>query len=238
MDGPEPVKLDELCEELGYAFKDHSLLVRALTHSSFSYETTKSVQGSNEVLEFLGDAVVNLVTAALLIEKFPDRQEGDLSKMRAELVNERSLAEVARRIGLEKRLLIGKSARVTEEEIPRSILADGVEALIGAIFLEAGYEAASEIVARFITPLLEEASLEKGTDYKTRLQEYTQKVYKVLPEYRLESAEGAEHRKVFESSVWVLGEKRGVGRGRSIKASEQAAARRALETLSEHDPPM
>ena len=231
MNGPEPVKLDELCEELGYVFKDRSLLVRALTHSSFSYETTKSVQGSNEILEFLGDAVVNLVTAALLIEKFPDRQEGDLSKMRAELVNERSLAEVAKRIGLERKLLIGKSARVAGEEIPRSILADGVEALVGAVFLEAGYEAASRIVVRFIAPLLEGVSLEKGTDYKTRLQEYTQRVYKVLPEYRLEGAEGAEHRKVFESSVWVLGEKRGVGRGRSIKASEQEAAKRAMEAF-------
>jgi len=227
----EAAKLDELGRELGYVFKDRSLLVKALTHSSFSYEATGSVHGSNEVLEFLGDAVINLVTASLLMKRFPKRQEGDLSKMRAELVNERTLVEVAERLHLKERLLIGKSARVGGREIPRSVLADGVEALIGAVFLEAGYETASRIVARFIVPFLEEASFEKGTDYKTRLQEYTQKIYKELPKYHLEGKEGPEHSKVFESSVWVRGERRGWGRGRSIKASEQEAARRALEAF-------
>jgi len=227
----ESETLNDLCEALGYDFRDRSLLIQALTHSSYRYETTKSVRGSNEVLEFLGDAVVNLVTAALLIEQFPDKQEGDLSKMRAELVNERSLADVARRIGLGEALLIGKSAWVPEREMPRSILADGVEALIGAIFMEGGYEAAARIVTRFITPLLDKTSIEEGSDYKTRLQEHTQKVYRVLPEYRLEDAFGPEHQKVFESSVWVDGKKMGVGKGRSIKASEQAAAKQALEKL-------
>ncbi len=231
MYGVEAKRLEELCRALGYDFRDRSLLVQALTHSSFCYETTKSVRGSNEVLEFLGDAVVNLVTAVLLIERFPDKQEGDLSKMRAELVNERSLAGVAKRIGLEEVLLIGKSARVPEQEIPRSILADGVEALIGAVFREGGYETAERIVARFIAPLLDRTALEKGSDYKTRFQEHAQKVYKVLPEYRLESACGPEHRKIFESSVWIDGRKMGMGRGRSIKASEQAAAKQALEKI-------
>ena len=222
---------DELSEVLGYTFRDGDLLAQALTHSSYRYETTRSVRGSNEVLEFLGDAVVNLVTAALLIDRFPDKQEGDLSKMRAELVNERSLAEVARQIGLEDRLLIGKSARIPGKEIPASILADGIEALIGAVFKDGGFEAASRIVASFITPLLDAKTLEAGTDYKTRLQEYTQKAYKTLPEYHLEATDGPEHRKVFKSSVWVRGERVGEGHGRSIKASEQEAARQALAAL-------
>ena len=238
MEKVDPKKLDDLCKALGYTFRDRSLLVRALTHSSFSYETSGDVRGSNEVLEFLGDAVIDLATAALLMDRFPDKQEGDLSKMRAELVNERSLAEVAVGIGLEEILLIGKSARVPDGEVPRSILADGVEALIGAVFTEGGYDAASRIVTRFLTPLLDRRSLEKGTDYKTRLQEYSQRVYRVLPEYRLEDAAGPEHAKVFESSVWIEGKRMGTGKGRSIKASEQAAAKRALERIpGEGDPP-
>jgi ribonuclease-3 len=229
--GIDSGKLGEFYEVIGYKFKEPSLLVQALTHSSFSYETTKQLTGSNEVLEFLGDAVVNLVTAMVLIEKFPDKQEGDLSKMRAELVNERSLAEVARRFGLDGKLLIGRSARVPGEEIPQSILADGVEALVGAVFKEGGFKEANRFVRQFLTSLMDGMSLDGGTDYKTRLQEHTQKVHKALPEYRLENAVGPEHMKVFESSVWILGRKMGMGKGRSIKASEQEAAKHALMAL-------
>ncbi len=210
-----------------------------MTHSSYSYETSGSVSESNEVLEFLGDAVLSLSVASYLVDHFPDRNEGDLSKMRAELVNERTLVQIAKRIGLDKRLMIGKSAKVGNREIPRSILADGVEALVGAVFRDGGYQAASDLVVRLLTPFLIDGAFERGTDYKTRLQEYSQRIYKVLPGYRLEGATGPDHLRIFESSVWIGNEKMGEGKGRSIKTSEQEAARRALERagiLSRDDP--
>lgn len=232
-------RLHELCDVIDYNFRDNSIFIQAMTHSSYSYETSGRVSGSNEVLEFLGDAVLNLSVTSYLIDHFPDRNEGDLSKMRAELVNERTLAQIAKHIGLDGRLLIGKSAKVSSHEIPHSILADGVEALIGAVFRDGGYQAASDLVVRLLTPFLIDGAFERGTDYKTRLQEYSQKAYKVLPHYRLEGAMGPDHLRLFESSVWIGNEKMGEGQGRSIKASEQEAARRVLERvgiLSRDDP--
>jgi len=231
MRGSDIDKLNELCDVINYYFKDINILAQAMTHSSFSYETTGSVTASNEVLEFLGDAVINLATANLLIEHFPGSDEGDLSKMRAELVSEHTLAQIAKQIGLYDVLFIGKSARVTSGGIPDSILADGLEALVGAVFRDGGYNTASELVARFLLSFLDDGTLEKGTDYKTRLQEYSQKFYKVLPEYRLEGSKGPDHLRIFESSVWIHGKKMGEGKGRSIKASEQQAALRSLEKL-------
>jgi len=196
----ERYKLNELCDVISYNFRDDSLLLKALTHSSFSYEKTRHLSDSNEVLEFLGDAVVNLSVAAYLVARFPEKREGDLSKMRAELVNERTLSEVAQHIGLDKRLRIGKSARAGEEAIPRSVLADGVEALVGAVYMDGGYGAAYDLVIRLLTPFLDNTDFERGTDYKTRLQEHTQRAYRVLPDYRLEETMGPEHQRVFESS--------------------------------------
>jgi ribonuclease-3 len=224
-------KLNELCERIGYYYKDNSILIKALTHSSYSYETTQNLAGSNEILEFLGDAVVNLSVARYLIDRFPEKDEGDLSRMRAELVNERTLARVAEIIGLEKRLLIGKSARLEGEDIPRSLLADGVEALVGAAFQDGGYAVASALVMRLLASFLDDTSFETGTDYKTRLQEFSQKFHKILPEYRMEATTGPEHQRVFVSSVWINAKKMGEGKGKSIKASEQQAARRAFEEL-------
>ena len=216
---------------IGYTFKTPDFLSQALTHSSYGYETSGKVTGSNEVLEFLGDAVLNLAVAAYLVERFPERDEGALSRMRAELVNERVLARVAERIGLDGALKVGKSARAGGQGIPVSILADGVEALIGAVFRDGGYPAASTVAIRLLTPVLDTGTYEQGTDYKTQLQEYTQRVYKSLPVYRLEEVSGPDHLRIFKSSVWIDGEKRGTGQGRSIKASEQEAAKRALKAL-------
>ena len=229
-------KLDDLCGVIGCKFDDRSLLSEALTHSSFRYELSGSVRGSNEVLEFLGDAVLNLAVASYLVEHFPDKNEGDLSKMRAELVNEPTLAQVAKHIGLDGKLLIGKSAKAGGGEIPRSILADGVEALIGAVFRDGGYRKAADLIIRLLEPFLRDNAFEKGTDYKTRLQEYTQKIYRVLPEYCLDDATGPDHERAFESSVWIEGRKMGSGKGRSIKISEQRAARQALEKLGKGSP--
>ncbi len=224
-------QIRRLCEMMGYGFSDETLLEQALTHSSFSYERTGSVSGSNEILEFLGDAALNLSVAAYLIQRFPEKNEGDLSRMRAELVNERALARAAKRIGLDSSLRLGKSARAEGSDIPDSILADGVEALIGAVFRDGGYHPASSVALRLLAPEIEAGDFARGTDYKTRLQEYTQKAYQSLPVYRMENTSGPEHQKVFTSAVWVNGERLGVGRGRSIKASEQEAARVALEKI-------
>ncbi len=227
----DKIKLRELTKLIHYNFKDVSILLRAITHSSYSYETFGNMEESNEVLEYLGDAVLNLSVASYLVDHFPGRDEGDLSKMRAELVNEQTLAQIADRIALGERLRIGKSARTQEAEIPRSILADAVEALVGAIFRDGGYQAAFEVVISLLEPFLQDQSFVRGTDYKTMLQEYTQRVYKVLPEYRLESSVGPDHMRIFTSSVWIQGERMGRGAGHSIKMSEQEAARQALKKV-------
>ncbi|MDF1563484.1 MAG: ribonuclease III [Deltaproteobacteria bacterium] len=216
---------------LGYAFPDARLALRALTHKSWANENREEADGDNERLEFLGDAVVAICVSTHLWRECPDAQEGELSRLRASLVNASALATVARRIGLGELLLLGRGEEQTGGRDKTSLLADGLEAVLGAVFLADGLEAAGDVVSRH---LLEGAELDleqRDRDHKTRLQELAQGRYSLTPRYRLVSESGPAHEKVFVAEVVVDEVLACEGEGKTKKAAQQAAARRALQHL-------
>lgn len=199
-----------------------------MAHRSWASE---QVQGSNERLEFLGDAVLGLVVTNHMYRSYPDLPEGDLAKMRAGVVNAVSLSEVARELGLGGCLLLGKGEQLTGGRDKTSILADALEAVIGAVYLDGGWEAAESMVMRLFGDRIgRSAAGPGGDDYKTRLQELCARRFDSLPVYRL-SDSGPDHAKQFRAVVVVAGEERGRGEGRSKKAAEQVAAREAWTSL-------
>lgn len=219
--------LNRLQKELGYNFKDPALLLRSLTH--VSYDRQKS-EGDNEVLEFLGDAVLDLAVSDLLIRRNPDKPEGLLSKMRAALVNSVVLAEKANRVGLAPLLRIGKGEELSGGRAKPSILAGAFEALLGGIYRDGGYEAAQHVVERYFGPDIGAEKLGQQ-DYKTRLQEISQMLFHAPPVYRVISESGPDHEKYFITEITVGGKILGSGEGRSKKQAEQQAARKALREL-------
>lgn len=216
-----------LQEELGYRFKNPALLARSLTH--VSYERQKS-EGHNEVLEFLGDAVLQLAVSDLLIRSNPDKLEGILSKMRAALVNAKVLAEKARSLKLGDLLHIGKGEELSGGRDKESILAGAFEALLGAIYRDGGYRAAHRVVERYFGVDVTGKKLGQQ-DYKTRLQEISQMLFRAPPEYRVVAESGPDHNKHFVTEIAVGGKTLGKGEGRSKKQAEQQAAKRALSEL-------
>jgi len=216
-------------ERLNYSFRDPSILKEALTHSS-SLSPKEGRGRDNERLEFLGDSVIELVVSHLLYERFPERREGDLSKMRASLVNEESLAKLARKIDLGEALILGKGEERTGGREKDSILSSALEALAAAIYLDGGYKEAERVIRELFLPLIEERGW-KDSDYKTQLQEYTQGRYKTVPRYILLKEEGPDHRKLFEVAVTIEGRVWGRGKGRSKKEAEQKAAQEAWERI-------
>ena len=222
----DPSELERLQDALGYRFRDAALLRRCLTHVSCG----GGMNAHNESLEFLGDAVLGLAIGALLMRRFPDRSEGDLSRMRASLVNRRVLAEKARLLRVGEVLRVGKGEERTGGRHKESILAAALEALLGGIYWEAGYDAVKPVVETHFAADLDQGRLGLD-DYKTRLQEATQRLYRVPPTYRLVKESGPSHDKYFETEIRVDGHLVGQGEGRSKKQSEQEAARRALEML-------
>lgn len=219
--------LKRLQQELDYQFKDPALLVRGLTH--VSYERQKS-EGHNEVLEFLGDAVLELAVSDLLIRGNPDKPEGVLSKMRAALVNAKSLAEKATTLKLGDSLRIGKGEELSGGRGKESILAGAFEALLGAIYRDGGYRAAHRVVERYFGMDVTARKLGQQ-DYKTRLQEISQMLFRAPPEYRIVAESGPDHDKYFVTEITLGGKILGKGEGRSKKQSEQQAAKRALNEL-------
>ncbi len=217
---------------LALSFQDKSLLKEALTHRSYAYWQGGDSPRSNERLEFLGDAVLQMVITDYLYRLDPDAAEGGLTKARAWLVNDSSLARVAAEIGLGEYILLSPAAEGDGARGKNSILADALEALIGAAFLDQGMETARRLVSRLLGDRMKEA-MSKGPscDYKTWLQEWSIKARGVLPAYRGRN-EGPDHSKVFFSEAWLGEEKVGEGRGRSKKEAEQQAARAAFEGLS------
>lgn len=218
---------------LGYAFVDEAPLRISLTHCS----ATARRGEHNETLEFLGDAVVGLVISDLLFAAWPKADEGRLSRRRAALVNAQSLAARAEALELGSHLVLGRGEEKTGGRRKTSILAGVYEAVIGAVYRDGGYEAAVGVVARSFAgdierPLDEAADHDLG-DYKTRLQERTQREYRRTPQYTLLRATGPDHAKAFESRVELDGRILGAGAGGSKKLAEQAAARAALELLDE-----
>lgn len=224
-----PRDIGELERTVGYRFKDRALLERALTHSSLGAESSAP---DNETLEFLGDAVLDLAVSELLMVGHPDRREGDLSRMRASLVNTPTLAERAREIGLAAWLRLGKGEERSGGRTKERILASAYEALLGATFLDAGYQIARDCVARHFEAAL--ANAPTGTvDYKTELQELTQLRFRSAPAYRVLAVSGPDHARRYEVEVSVDDKIRAAGSGTSRKSAEQMAARLALAQLAE-----
>lgn len=216
-------------EVLGYEFRNAWLLEAALTHRSFASDDPEAED--YERLEFLGDAVLQLAVTEHIYQEFSDMPEGDMAKLRAAVVNEEVLAEVAQRLGLGAHLRLGKGEEVTGGRHKNSILSDVVEALLGALYVDAGYEKAAEITLQHLGEEIERRAHSPGLDdFKTRLQEVLAKAGR-HPDYRL-SDEGPDHEKVFHAEVLVDGRLVGAGTGGSKKAAEQAAARKALRVLT------
>ncbi|MDD5305682.1 MAG: ribonuclease III [Deltaproteobacteria bacterium] len=217
---------------LGHTFADVRLLAEALTHRSFVNEHPDR-SAHNERLEFLGDAVLDLIVAEALMERCPGASEGELTRRRAALVNEAGLADMARRVNLGAALRLGKGEEKTSGRDRSSILSDAVEAVLGAVYLDAGYEAARRVALAWLGPALDpvvEGDL--PGDAKTSLQEVLQAGAGRGPMYRVVSEEGPDHDKVFEVEIVAGGEVLARGRGRSKKEAEKDAAARALAARS------
>ncbi len=218
-----------LQKQLGYFFKDPSLLVRCLTHVSSNRLRSHD---HNEVLEFLGDAVLELAISDLLMRRFPDRSEGDLSRMRAALVNSSVLAEKAAALKLGPLLRLGKGEERSGGRSKPSILAGAFEALLGAVYSDGGYEPARSVIEHYFAGDVEEKRLGQQ-DYKTRLQEIGQMLFHAPPSYRVVSESGPAHEKRFVTEIVLGGKVLGKGEGRTKKQAEQEAAKKALEKLQE-----
>lgn len=223
--------IDEIEKRIGYNFKDHNLLMTALTHSSYANESRNNIS-DNERLEFLGDSVLGLVIADYLYKVFAQYKEGDLTKIRASIVSEGSLAEIARSIELGEFLYLGKGEANTGGRNRDSILADAVEAIIGAVYLEGGINQASELIIRLFTPVIKQSFEGKGfQDYKTQLQEVLQKNSDKEINYHVIEENGPDHNKEFVVEVHHNGQAIGTGKGKSKKEAEQQAAKEALEKI-------
>jgi len=222
--------IKDLESAIGYRFRNISLLQNALTHSSYANERWHDSLKSNERLEFLGDSILGMVVAEYLYQSFPDRPEGELTRMRADMVCETSLAAVANKIGLGQHLLLGHGEDRFGGRTRASILADAVESVIAAAFLDGGMEAARGFIEKFI---LTEVPVKKlhNADYKTALQELVQQKKNQTLTYSLVGESGPDHDKQFLVEVSLNGNVVGTGTGRSKKRAEQDAAREAIEML-------
>ncbi len=222
-------------ERLNYRFHHRAWLAQALIHSSFAHEFPQ-LGPSNERLEFLGDAVLNLVISDGLVAAYPEASEGDLSRLRASLVNARHLANLAGRLALGTCLRLGRGEEQQAGHKKPSVLADALEALIGAVYLDGGYAAARAVVLALFQESFAALGHEAVTqDYKTALQEYVQKWLKVSPEYRLVLESGPAHARRFIVEVWVAGAPLGQGEGNSKKQASQRAAQQAMLRLQQRE---
>jgi ribonuclease III len=237
MDGPaaENAAHEDLERALGYRFKSAEQLTAALRHSSFVNEQPHVRITSNERLEFLGDAVLNLAVSHLLMRQYPDLTEGELSRNRAQLVNEFELAALAREIGLGPHLLLGKGESLTDGREKNSILADAAEAVIAAIYIDGGFEAAFGFVENKFRARLSKVNRSRHeADYKSMLQERVQSTYHEVPRYEIIDEMGPDHDKTFTVQMTVAGIT-AHGDGKSKKAAEQEAAKAGLDHLDRSD---
>lgn len=226
----EQLELESL---LGHNFQRPELLQIALTHRSYHFENKTISPGHFERFEFLGDAVLDLVMSEILMTSFPNVEEGTLSKWRASLVNETVLSEIAREIGLTRFLYLGKSEAQNRNQARPRLLASALEAILAALYTDGGLEAARALITRLFADRVSalDDKNEFATDFKSRLQEWSQKRFRATPEYRLVLSEGPEHAKKFRFAVWLDGKLFGEGEGGSRKSAEQEAARIALEKI-------
>lgn len=222
--------IKDLEAAIGYKFKNITLLQNALTHSSYANEYFRDSLKSNERLEFLGDSVLGMVVAEHLYKTFPDRLEGDLTRMRADMVCEASLAKIAERIDLGQYLLLGHGEEQSGGRNRPSILADAVESVLAACFLDGGMDAARRFIETFVLCNVPQSRL-RNVDYKTALQELVQQKKNQQISYQLVGESGPDHNKSFCVEVTLNGTVVGKGTGSSKKRAEQDAARIAMETL-------
>lgn len=227
-------RLEALDRALGVSFRDPELREASLTHRSFAFEHDLTI--TNERLEFLGDSVLGLVVTDLAYRMYPAMPEGDLAKLRAAIVNMTALADVARDLDLGAVILLGKGEEQSGGRDKASILADALEAVFGAVYLDLGLDAARELIERLFEPRMEAYVRGEGDrDYKTILQELASQELRAMPEYRIEER-GPDHQKEFTATVFLAGRLQGTGVGRSKKEAEQQAAHEAFTFLSERSP--
>src|SRR6267378_3124243 len=226
-------EFDEIETRIGYRFRDRGLLEHALTHKSRAAEDVSGGVDDNESLEFLGDAVLGLVVADALFRQYPTYNEGQKSKIKASVVSTQSLARHAEEIRLGDHLILGRGEEKTGGRFKQALLADAYEALIAAIYLDGGLEAADAFLRRELKEAMDAGAAQNfvGRDYKSALQERVQALGRPLPEYRVAGEAGPDHRKVFSVDVVVGGEILGSASGRAKKEAEQEAARLALVRL-------
>ncbi len=234
MDEKRRDELNRLESLLEYRFDDLSLLDAALHHSSYVNENRQTGMLDNERMEFLGDAVVQIGVSEILYDRFPDHDEGKLSKLRSFLVTEQSLALVARAGSLGDFVLLGRGEDLSGGREKDSILANSFEAVLGAVFLDRGYEGIRELLESIFSPLLETLDDENnGHDYKSRLQERSHELFRALPFYRVTDTSGPDHERTFEVEVTLNADISASGSGKSKKEAEQQAAKAALEVIEE-----
>jgi len=226
---------DLLQSSLGYQFKALALLDEALTHSSLVNEQKSASPQHNERLEFLGDAVLSLVISEYLASTLPQSSEGTLSKLKAQLVSEASLAQVARRLGLGDHLKLGRGEDRSKGREKDSLLADALEAVLAAVHLDGGFDASRMVTCHIFSEELTHIAAQEeqpgAGDYKTQFQEWCQKRHDTLPRYATVRETGPDHQKSFEVELSIQGEVVGLGFGRSKKEAEQQAAKQALQQL-------
>lgn len=222
---------DALCRLIGHDFSQPQLLQRALTHRSHS-------AAHNERLEFLGDSVLNCAVAKYLYDSHPDWAEGDLSRLRSNLVNQQTLSALAQQLQLGELLLLGEGERKSAGFRRPSILADALEALIGAVFLDGGFAAAEQVVLKLYVPFMQQADVQTlGKDAKTLLQEYLQSHKLALPKYTVIATRGEAHEQLFQVECEIAQMKLNTrGEGSSRRIAEQAAAEAAYQKLNTHTP--
>lgn len=225
--------IERLERSLGYQFSNKNLLLDALTHKSYHHENPDEAPNYNERLEFLGDSVLGLVIAESLFSHHILLTEADMSKMKSYLVRELVLFEIASRLLLGDYLRLGRGEEASGGRQKKSILSDAVEALFGAIFLDSDYNTAKSVILRlFVDKIDSIISKKEGYDFKSELQEKSQSLFGMLPEYRIVKQEGEEHKKIFTAEVYINGQFYGRGIGRSKKDAQMNAAKEALEKVN------
>ncbi|MFH2012948.1 MAG: ribonuclease III [Pseudomonadota bacterium] len=225
-------KLRELQNRISYKFKNLNLLNQALTHKSFANERQLKAFNDNEKLELLGDSVLDVIITHMLMERFPEYTEGDLSKARATIVNERRLSSIAKSLTLGDFLLLSKGEEITNGRDKDSILAASFEALVASIYLDRGFNRVFKVISRHFSSILTEEKNEGFyKDFKTQLQEHSQSNFKTTPRYVLTGESGPDHDKTFQIDILINGKVFGKGLGKNKKEAEQRAAKEALGVL-------
>ncbi len=231
-------ELTEIEETIGHRFENGSLVVSAFTRRSYWHENRDSCESHNERLEFLGDAVLGLAVAGILFEEFPGDEEGELQKKRASLVNRAALARLMKQLNLARFIRMGRGDEMSGCRERDSVLADTLEAVIAAVYLDSGFTAARKMIEKHFYPQIERCSTREGLDdYKSVLQEKSQALLGITPWYEVVDQWGEDHDKTFVVAVSFDEQVMGRGSGRNKREAAQNAAREALQGLEQEDPP-